>query len=460
MIKELSAMAEGSLFFIHLLRTMRIPGIPGFDQQAFEKYFKNTGMLFIGRVGSLIIKMIVGISVANYLGRGQNGVLNGGIVYIYLLSGVASLGLDQFIIKELHAFPDNRDQILGTSFWLKIFAGVTCFPLIWLAYQVYPPKGTPYSYLLIFSFIGIIQAFTVIESYFQSQVRSKYIMQVQIAGNLMSAVIKLTLIFTQMPLIWFVYAYVLDFVFISAGDYFTYQRKGHSIFSWSYNRTLAQKLLTYSWPLIISGTMVALYMKIDVIMLQNISGIKEAGAYATVASLSEAWNFVPVVIVTSLFPAILNAKRDDPARYNKRVQHLYDLMVYLSVPVAAIITFASPLIYKLYKPEYAYAAPVLSVHIWSGVFVFLGAASGQYLVAENLNKLTFVRTSFGAIVNIVLNLLLLPKMGMMGAAISTLVAYASSTFFLLVIPKVNDQGVKMLRSLFFVSLFEKNIRKK
>jgi O-antigen/teichoic acid export membrane protein len=439
---------------------MRIPGIPGFDQQAFEKYFKNTGALFIGRVGSLLIKMIVGISIARYLGRGQNGILNGGIVYIYLFSAVASLGLDQFIVKELHAFPNNRDQILGTSFWLKIFAGIICIPLIWLAYQIYPAKGTPYSYLFIFSFIGIVQAFTVIESYFQSRVQSKYIMQVQIAGNLVSAAIKLALIFTHMPLIWFVYAYTLDFVFISAGDYFIYQSKGLSVSRWSYERMLAQKLLTYSWPLIISGIMVALYTRIDVIMLQNISGIKEAGAYATVATLSEAWNFVPVVIVTSLFPAILNARRDEPERYNKRIQHMYDLMVYLSVPVAAVITFASPLIYRLYTPEYAYAAPVLSVHIWSGVFVFLGAASGQYLIAENFNKLTFVRTGFGAIINIVLNLILIPKIGMMGAAIATLIAYACSTFFLLIIPKVNDQGIKMLRSLFFVSLFDKFFSKK
>src|SRR5471030_1028987 len=112
-------------------------------------------------------------------------------------------------------------------------------------------------------------------------------------------------------------------------------------------------------------------------------------------------------------------------------------MVYLSVPVAVVITFAAPLIYTIYKPEYAYAAPTLSVHIWSGVFVFLGVASSQQLITENFNKLTFIRTGFGAIVNIVLNLLLIPKMGMMGAAIATLIAYASAAFFIIFIPKVN-----------------------
>jgi O-antigen/teichoic acid export membrane protein len=209
----------------------------------------------------------------------------------------------------------------------------------------------------------------------------------------------------------------------------------------------------------ISGIMVSLYMKIDQLMLQNISGVKESGAYATVVTLSEAWNFIPLVIVTSLFPAILNAKRDDPARYEKRIQHLYDLMVYLSLPTAIVITFAAPVIYKLYKPEYAYAAPALSVHVWSGIFVFLGAASGQHLIAENYNKLSFVRTGFGAIVNIGLNLILIPKMGMMGTAIATLAAYASATMFVLFIPKVNYQGVMMLKSLFLVSLLKKIIKR-
>lgn len=438
---------------------MRFLNIKGFDQQALQKYFKNTGMTFIGKVGSLVIKFIINIAVARYLSKARLGIITGGITYIYLFSALATLGLDQFIVKELHQFPKNRDQILGTSFWLKLMAGVACIPLIWLVYQVYPAKGTPYDYVLIISVIGVFQAFNVIDSYFQSEVQSKYIMQVQVTGNLISAAIKLALIFFKMPLITFVYAYAFDFMLLATGYYFTYQRKERNIFNWSYNGQLAKKLLKDSWPLIISGIMVSLYMKIDQLMIQNISGVKEAGAYSTVAAFSEAWNFVPTVIVTTLFPAILNARRDDPARYKKRIQNLYNLMVYLSLPVAIIITFSSHLIYKVYTPEYAYAAPVLSVHVWSGVFVFLGAASSQYLIAENYSTLTFVRTGAGAVVNIVLNLILIPKMGMMGAAIATLIAYASSTFAIIFIPKVSNQGVMMLKSLFLISLAQKIFKK-
>ena len=161
---------------------------------------------------------------------------------------------------------------------------------------------------------------------------------------------------------------------------------------------------------------------------------------------SEALNFIPVVIVSSLFPAILNAKRDDPARYQKRLQNLFDLMVWLSLAFSLFIAVASPLIYRFYKPEFITAAPVLAVHVWGSIFVFLGVASGQFLIAEGFNKLTFIRTGFGAIINIALNFLLIPTMGMMGTAIATVIAYFAATFLIIFIPKTRPQGIMMLKS--------------
>lgn len=437
---------------------MKLPYIKGFDPDALNKYFKNTGMLMFGRVGSLAIKMATTIALANYLLSYNNGILTTSIAYVYLFASIAGLGLDQFIVKELHQSPEKRDEILGTAFRLKITAALICIPTIYLAWLVFPLKDVAYQFILILSFIGVFQSFTVIDAYFQSEVKSKYIMQVQIIGNLVSAGIKLLLIFIQAPLIAFVYAFLADTVLLAVGYYFTYQRKGRSLFNWTYNNHLAKRLLSFSWPLIISGIMVSIYMKIDQIMLKEIlgkRGISESGAYATVVNFSEALNFVPVAIVSSLFPAILNAKRDDTDRYQKRLQNLYDLMVWLSLSFALFISFASPFIYKLFKPEFATAAPVLTVHVWGSIFVFLGVASGQYLIAENLNKFTFVRTGFGALINIVLNLILIPKMGMMGTAIATVFAYFASAFLILLIPKARKQGIMMLKSLFLVTAFQK-----
>lgn len=438
---------------------MKLPFLKGFDEEALNKYLKNTGWLMLGRIGSMAIKMLISIQVANFLLPAGNGVLKTSISYIYLFAALASLGLDSFIVKELHQYPKNRDTILGTSFILKTTAGLLCLPLIYIVWLFFPLSDIPYLFILILSFGGVFQSLTIIDAYFQSEVKSKYIMQVQIVGNIVSAIIKLFLIFYfRAALIYFIYAYVFDILLVSVGYLIVYKNQGLSFFTWNFDQTLAKKLLSLSWPLIVSGIMVSVYMKIDMIMLKEIlgdAGVAASGAYDTVVIFSEALNFVPVVIVSSLFPAILNARRDDPERYKKRLQNLFDLMVWLSLSFAIVISIGSPLIYKLFKPEYAAAAPVLAVHVWGSLFVFLGVASSQFLITEGYNKLTFIRTGFGAIINIALNFLLIPTMGMMGTAIATVIAYFSATFLILFIPKTRRQGIMMLKSLFLVSAFQK-----
>ncbi|HJP62281.1 MAG TPA: polysaccharide biosynthesis C-terminal domain-containing protein, partial [Mucilaginibacter sp.] len=110
-------------------------------------------------------------------------------------------------------------------------------------------------------------------------------------------------------------------------------------------------------------------------------------------------------------------------------------------------------------PAFWTGAPVLSVHVWAGIFVFLGSASGQYLIAEGYTRLSMLRTGVGAIVNIVLNIFWIPRYGIMGAAYATLIAYCVATFFIVLIPKTRRQGLMMLRSLFLFSLFQKLIKR-
>ncbi len=436
---------------------MKFPTIPGFDEQAFLRYFKNTGLLLFGKVGSQAIKMASGILVANYLLSYNNGILTTSVSYVYLFAAIAGLGLDQFIVRELHQNPHKRDEILGTAFTLKVIAGLVCIPVIYAVWQLFPLSDVAYLLVFILSFTGLLQSFTVIEAYFQSEVKSTYIMQVQILGNIVSALVKGALILMKADLVYFAASFLIDVFLISAGYFLAYQRQGRSIFHWSFQGETARRLLHYSWPLIISGIMVSVYMKIDQIMLKELipNGTMETGAYATAVNLSEALNFVPMAIVASLFPAILNARRDDANRYQRRLQNLYDLMVWISMAFAIFMTFAAPLVYKLFKPEFAAAAQALSIHVWGSIFVFLGVASGQYLIAEGYSKLAFLRTGVGAIVNILLNLILIPKMGMNGTAIATVIAYGVAAFMVLLPVKTRPQGIMMLKSLFLMTAFQK-----
>jgi len=285
-------------------------------------------------------------------------------------------------------------------------------------------------------------------------------MYVQVMGNIVSALIKLVFILLKLPLIWFVYSLLFDYVLLAAGYIILYKKNGDHVRNWKYDGRITGYLLKNSWPLAFSAILVTIYMKIDQVMIPMYVKTNQLGVYITVAQLSENWYFIPVAIVTSVFPAIMHARKTDPERYHKRLQNMYDLMVVLSVSIALVMSLGSGLIYHLlFKPAFWSGAPVLSVHIWAGVFVFLGSASGQYLIAEGYFKLSMLRTGVGAVVNIILNLFFIPAYGIIGAAYATLIAYFVATFFIVLIPKTREQGVLMFKSLFLISLAQKIIKK-
>ena len=408
----------------------------------------------MARVGSLFIKMLISaIAIPNYLGDAQNGILNYPLVLVSFFLAASSLGTDSLVTRELLIHPQQHRTILGSAFRLRLLAGCVAIPLIYAVYQLISsfapePPAAPWNYITIVSFVCIAQSVNIIDCYFQSIAKGKFIMYVQVGANLLSALLKLALILSGATLTAFVWMLLVDALLLSFGYIYVYRTHRCSPFQWKFNHTVALNLLKRSWPLALSSVFVTLYMQIDQLMLDALWGESTLGVYATVAKLSEGWYFFPMALVTALFPALMHARRDDPARYEKRLQQLYELMVMISVGIALIITFTAPYIYQwLYKPEFYIGAPTLAIHIWAGVFVFLGTASSQYLIAENLTRISFIRTATGALANIMLNLWLLPRYGMNGAAIATLLAYFISTYTVVVIPKTRSHGISLLKAL-------------
>jgi len=440
---------------------MKLPTIPGFDPSSFEKYLKNTGWLMLARVGSLIIKMFTAIAVANYLGSEGNGMLNFPMALITFFMAASALGLDAFITRELLQRPADKYRLLGTAFGMRLIAGVAALPLIYLTYFLLITfSGTsvavPFNFVAIVSLVCLVQAMNITDSYFQSQVQGKNIMIVQVVANISSAIIKVCLILLSAPLIYFVWSLLADALLLAGGYWLMYQRNAGSVLRWSFDKSLTKSLLLKSWPLAFSAVLVSLYMKIDQLMISAYLGNSALGVYSTVVNLSESWYFIPVATVSALFPAIINARNSDPQRYQKRLQNLYELMSFLSLGIALIMTFASSLIYRLlYSDDFTGGAEVLAIHVWAGIFVFLGSASGQYLIAEGYTRLSLVRTGIGALVNILLNIWWIPLFGIKGAAWATLVGYGIATFYIILIPKTRTQGILMLQSVIQFRLIRK-----
>ena len=194
-------------------------------------------------------------------------------------------------------------------------------------------------------------------------------------------------------------------------------------------------------------------MKIDQVMIQEMLGSEAVGQYAAATRLSEIWYFIPTVVASSLFPAIVNAKRQSEELYYDRLQKLFDLVVWIAIAIALPITFLSDMIVNmLYGEQYNQAASVLMIHIWASIFVFLGVVSGNWYINENLQLLAFWRAFYGMISNIFLNLLLITKYGIQGAAIATLISY-------MIVDFISDIVNCYSRRIFFMKLNTINPRR-
>jgi O-antigen/teichoic acid export membrane protein len=372
-----------------------------------------------------------------------------------LFAAFATLGLDNITVRELVISPDKKDEILGSTFFLKIFGAILSILLIWLTTILISETSYNKLLILIIAFSTIFQSFNVIDLYFQSKVLSRFTVYVQVSTLFISSTLKFLLVIFNFPLLYFAIVMLVETALIAAGFNVVFKINHQLILKWQFVNSRAKQLLKDSWPLILSGLVIAIYVKIDQVIIKNMMTDKDVGYYAAAVRIAEAWYFIPTAISTSVFPAIINAKKISEKLYLSRLQKLYDILAWVAICISIPITiFSKDIIKFLLGPDFIQSASVLTIYIWAGVAVFLGVASSQYLINENLTKISFLRTFIGMVFNIVLNLILIPKMGIIGSALATLISYSVATFTIGLTKKTFHQSVMMVKSILFLNLFK------
>lgn len=420
----------------------------------FKKILSNTGFLFGERVFNMGLSLFVGIWVARYLGAEKFGLLQYVFSLIGLVTAIASVGTTQIVIRDLvQGSGEKEGKILGTSFVLMLIAGfITAIGIIGVGFWLNDEVFT--RWLIVIASVNLVlQAFNAFDYWFQSKVLSKYSVYARTIAQVFSSLLKVAFILLSLNLIYFAFAVIAAGIVKALIYAYSYRKQGSKLKEWQFDKGYAKNLLKNTWPLILSGISVAIYMKIDQVMLKGMVSDAAVGNYAVAVRVSELWYFIPMAIASSVFPSFIQAKKDSTEKYYRRLQYLYDVMAGMAIAIAIPMTFLSdPIINFLFGSEYSMGGSVLAVHIWAGVFVFLGVARSKWIINENLQRYGMIFTLAGAIANVLLNFWLIPIMGIMGAAWATVISYIISAWLTgLVFQKTRKsfymQGLAILRSL-------------
>lgn len=421
-----------------------------FQPGSLKKYFANTSWVVGEKIIRSIVLLFVGVYVARYLGPEQFGMLSYAMSFVALFSIGATLGLESIVIRELVKDQTQKNQVLGSTFILKLIGSFLVLGIILIVLNFFPQEALITTIIIIITCSLIFKSFDVIEYYFQAMVQSKYTAIVYFTQLIISSIVKVGFVFIKAPLLWFAGVILFDSFAIAVFLSLSFKMTIGNPVDWRVKKDVIFLMMKDAWPLMLAGLTVTVYMKIDQVMIKNMLDVTQVGFYAAAVRISEAWYFIPTVICSSVFPAIIKAKQNDVKIYMRRLQELYTLMVWMSIPIAILVTLlGGKIITLLYGVEYAAAAEVLKIHIWASIFVFLGVASSSYLIAENYTKISFFRTFIGMIMNLVLNFFMIPKYGIIGAAWATVIAYIVATFSLVIFEKkTRFQAVCMFRAFF------------
>ncbi|MGB0562739.1 MAG: flippase [Spirulinaceae cyanobacterium] len=423
-----------------------------------KKIMGNTAWLFSDRLLQLGLGLVVGVWVARYLGPEDFGLYNYIIAMVSLFIPLGKLGLDNIIVRDIARDVEQKNATLGTGLVLKMSGSIVAAIAVLLTVFLLKPDS-PQTHLLvgIFAIATGFRSFDVIEYWFQSQVQSKYMVWARNLVYITINLLKVVMIQLQAPLLVFVIILALEQIFTAIGMICAYQWQGNRIQKWRMQGQRAISLLKDSWPLLLSGIVIIIYMGIDKVMLEQMAGLKAVGLYSAAVKISEMWYFVPISIVNSVFPSVVQAKEMGERIYQRRIQKIFNLMTLIGYAVAIPMTFLSVFFVTfLYGPNFESAATVLTIHIWAGIFVSLGVARESWLTTEGLMKFSAATAAVGAVINVILNWLLIPKYGGSGAAIATVTAqifasYIAGAFY----PQTRSIFWRQTKALLLIGYFQR-----
>ncbi|MDC3076797.1 polysaccharide biosynthesis C-terminal domain-containing protein, partial [Candidatus Pelagibacter sp.] len=246
----------------------------------------------------------------------------------------------------------------------------------------------------------------------------KYIVLSQLIGFLFSAGLIIFVIIYNLDNFLIYQALTLDFIIVFFLINFFYYKKTKFFFvKVDYNAL--KKIIIKSFPVLISSLGVILYMRIDQIMIKEMIGEYSLGIYSVSVRFIEIFHFIPKIIMISLLPILLTSKK-----YIIELQKLNSFIAKISIALILFLIFTSDVIITLIFSD-IYAESILLTKILSLtiIFVFLGVVNEHWYISNNLQKYYAINVFSGAIINILLNYVLILKFGVIGASYATIITY-------------------------------------
>lgn len=384
---------------------------------------ENSGIILVGRILKGLINLIITISLAKYLGKTEFGNFSFLLIFFYFFTTINDLWINPILIRELANKRVNTKHLFGNSILMKVFLSIGAFILFCISIRI---VGIPIELtrLVYFVLIGLLSA-SILSSYeliFLVSLKMKYYVRISLSCRMLSLVLIWMIIYLKGSLLYLFGAIIFSGVI----ELFIAKNFSEHLVKpkFEIDFVLWRKIFKEAWPLALTVIFVASYHRIDQLMLFKMKGPAALGSYSVVVRLTENFSILPVALMMSILPLMSKYFKISKETFTKTYQLSFRYLMMSIVPIAAFIAVLSkPIVVFFYGKQFLTSDSALAILIWAQVFVFMGIVNSGILVAANKQKIDPVFTGTSAIINVALNLALIPKYNFAGAAAATLISY-------------------------------------
>lgn len=188
-----------------------------------------------------------------------------------------------------------------------------------------------------------------------------------------------------------------------------------------WDKEIVKNILKIAWPFAIAGVFYKLNNEMDKVLLGILAGNRYVGWYSIASKFNVSFTFIPGAFAMSFFPAMSRFFVTSKEKLARTFENAMIYLILVSLPImAGSYVLADRIILKLYGPAFEASIAAFQIIIFGLVFVFLNYPVGNLLNACNRQTLNTINMGIATVVNIVLNIILIPRFTYLGASIASL----------------------------------------
>lgn len=392
------------------------------------RYAKNLSWMFFARLFTMGVSFLTTLYIARTLGPTNFGELDYALAIIGMFAPLAAFGIINVLQRELIKHPERESELTGTAFVINLGFSVLAMTLALAFAFLSPVDSVSKILILVLSTTYTLSVFQLLQQHFYARAESKVPSLITMGVWTLTSLSKVAVLLVGKGVIWLAAVSVLEQILYAAAFLLAYRMYVKQSFSsWRFAPDLVPIMLKTGAATAFVGFSAIIYARIDQIFIRHMIDAEAVGLYSAGVRLVELWNILPALLLGGLYPALLHARNSSEELYRGRMKKLLFVLTVSGLALAASMSLAAPLLMKyIFGPEFLGGTTALQIYSWSILGTFIGQYVMNILFTDDYRKVLIATNLIPAIVNILLNLLLIPTWGILGAAYATVIAYTAT----------------------------------